>query len=79
VAAGATAYGPVTQGDFLRSLGIDQRLTALKQRADATQAAVLESGAARLIASEQMGTLFKALVLTDRQSSAPAGFSAAEG
>jgi len=78
-AAGATAYGPATQGDFLRSLGIEQRLAALKQRADATQAAVLESGVARLIAPEQMGTLFKALALTDRQSSAPAGFSAGEG
>lgn len=78
-AAGAAAYGPVTQGDFLRSLGIDQRLAALRQRADATQVAVLESGVARLIAPEQMGTLFKALALTDRQSSVPAGFSAAEG
>ncbi len=78
-AAGANATGPVSQGDFLRSLGIEQRLAALKQRADATQAAVLESGVARLIAPEQMGTLFKALALTDRQSSVPAGFSAAEG
>lgn len=74
--AGAVAYGPVMQGDFLRALGIEQRLAALQQRADARQAAVLESGVTRLIAPGQMGTLFKALALTDRQSSTPAGFSA---
>lgn len=78
-AAGVATHGPVAQGDFLRALGIEQRLAALRQRADATQAAVLESGVARLIAQEQMGTLFKALALTDRQSSTPAGFSAVEG
>ncbi len=78
-AAGAISFGPVTQSDFLRALGIEQRLATLRQRADATQAAELESGVARLIAPQQMGTLFKALALTDPHSSAPAGFSAAEG
>ena len=78
-AGGAMSFGPVTQGDFLRGLGIERRCAALKQRADATQAAVLDGGVARLIEHAQMGTLFKALALTDKQSSAPAGFSAAEG
>lgn len=74
-AAGAIAHGPVTQGAFLRALGVEQRCAALKQRADATQAAVLEAGVARLIEPRQMGTLFKVLALTDSHSSAPAGFS----
>jgi NADH dehydrogenase [ubiquinone] 1 alpha subcomplex assembly factor 7 len=73
--AGAIAFGPVAQGDFLRALGIEQRCAALRERADATQAAMLESGVARLIAPSQMGTLFKVLALTDPRSSAPAGFS----
>lgn len=72
--AGAVAYGPATQGDFLRALGIELRCDALLRRAEATQAAVLQSGVARLIEPQQMGTLFKALALVDPVSSAPAGF-----
>ncbi len=72
--AGAIAHGPATQGDFLRALGIELRCAALKQRADATQAAVLDSGVARLIEPKQMGTLFKVLALTDATSGTPAGF-----
>ncbi|MDF3073505.1 MAG: methyltransferase [Alphaproteobacteria bacterium] len=76
--ARAMSYGPTTQGEFLQALGIHQRLAALTQRADATQAAVLEGGVQRLIAPRQMGTLFKVLALTDLQSPAPAGFAAIE-
>jgi NADH dehydrogenase [ubiquinone] 1 alpha subcomplex assembly factor 7 len=76
--AGAQSFGPATQGDFLRALGIGQRLAALRQRADATQAAVLEAGVARLIEPKQMGTLFKVLALIDSQSSPPAGFPVLE-
>jgi NADH dehydrogenase [ubiquinone] 1 alpha subcomplex assembly factor 7 len=76
--AGAQSFGPTTQGAFLRSLGIEQRLAALRQRADATQAAVLEAGVARLIEPKQMGTLFKVLALIDSQSSSPAGFPVLE-
>jgi NADH dehydrogenase [ubiquinone] 1 alpha subcomplex assembly factor 7 len=77
-AAGAMSYGPVTQAEFLQALGIEPRLAALKQRAEATQAAVLEGGVQRLIAPSQMGTLFKVLALSDKQSPAPAGFAAIE-
>ncbi|MGE0151310.1 MAG: class I SAM-dependent methyltransferase [Reyranellaceae bacterium] len=76
--AGAASHGPVPQGEFLRALGIEQRSAALQARADATQAAVLEAGVRRLIEPRQMGTLFKVLALTDRQSSAPAGFPVIE-
>jgi NADH dehydrogenase [ubiquinone] 1 alpha subcomplex assembly factor 7 len=77
-AAGTMSYGPTTQGEFLQALGIEQRLAALTQRADAAQAAVLQGGVQRLIAPRQMGTLFKVLALSDKQSSAPAGFAAIE-
>lgn len=76
-AGGARAYGPVTQADFLRELGIELRRDALIGAADATAAAIIAAGVERLIAPAQMGTLFKALALCDPQSPPPAGFSAA--
>jgi len=76
--AGAATCGPTTQGAFLQTLGVEHRRAALIARAEPTQAAVIEAGVQRLIAPEQMGTLFKVLALIDRQSSMPAGFSAIE-
>lgn len=62
----ATVYGPVTQGDFLRSLGIEMRAEQLKQRATADQRTAIESGCRRLIDPAEMGTLFKALAFCHR-------------
>lgn len=50
-----------TQGEFLKSYGIELRLKALLQKADMSQAADLQSGVNRLIAPDQMGDLFKVL------------------
>ncbi len=50
-----------TQGEFLKSLGIELRLKALLEKADAEQAAALQSGVQRLVAPDQMGDLFKVL------------------
>jgi len=74
-ATGMPVFGPVGQGDFLRRLGIMQRAETLKARADDAQRAAIDAALARLIASDQMGTLFRVLAVGDDRSAAPAGFS----
>lgn len=73
--ADAVAWGPVGQGDLLTALGIELRAQALKARATAPDAAAIDAARMRLIAPDQMGTLFKALAVTDRTQAAPAGFA----
>jgi NADH dehydrogenase [ubiquinone] 1 alpha subcomplex assembly factor 7 len=73
--AGAAVDGPVTQGAFLRQLGIATRACALQARASPTQAAGIESAMARLIAPDQMGTLFRVLAVRDRAASPASGFA----
>jgi NADH dehydrogenase [ubiquinone] 1 alpha subcomplex assembly factor 7 len=73
-AGGAVAYGPTSQGDFLKALGAELRLAALLRRAAAGQRAALEAGLRRLIDPAEMGTLFKAVAVTSPGLPAPAGF-----
>jgi NADH dehydrogenase [ubiquinone] 1 alpha subcomplex assembly factor 7 len=75
-AVGARASGPVTQGEFLRSLGIELRAQRLHAAASPETRATIESGVRRLIDGDQMGTLFKVLALTDPALPTPAGFAA---
>lgn len=70
----ATVYGPVTQGDFLRSLGIEMRAEQLMQQATADQRTAIESACRRLIDPAEMGTLFKALAVCHRDMPAPPAF-----
>ena len=74
-ASGRPTFGPVAQGDFLRRLGIARRAHALKRRASPEQGRVIDAALARLIAPDQMGTLFRVLAMGDTRSAAPAGFS----
>jgi SAM-dependent MidA family methyltransferase len=71
-ASGAHSFGPVTQGDFLRALGLQARLDRLATLHPA-RAAELAAGADRLASPVQMGTLFKVLAITTRPN-APPGF-----
>lgn len=73
-AAGARAHGPVEQGLWLRLLGIEARAAALAKTATPDQRERLLSGANRLIAPREMGTLFKILALTDPTLPTPPGF-----
>lgn len=73
-AAGARAWGPVSQARFLKALGIDIRARRLADGKDAQQQAQIESGCRRLLDETQMGTLFKVLALTGRDAQPPAGF-----
>jgi NADH dehydrogenase [ubiquinone] 1 alpha subcomplex assembly factor 7 len=74
-AAGGVVHGPVAQRDFLLALGAEERLAALSANAPPQQREALRSGLRRLIAPDQMGTLFKALALTTPDLPVPAGFA----
>ncbi len=62
--AGAAVHGPLSQGDFLRALGIEVRALALKARASPEQAQAVETGLRRLTDPEGMGELFKVLAVS---------------
>ncbi len=70
----ARSWGPIDQGAFLRSLGIELRAASL-MRAHPGKAEDIERACRRLIAREEMGTLFKAMALTDISFPAPPGFA----
>ncbi|MFP2871802.1 class I SAM-dependent methyltransferase [Acetobacter tropicalis] len=72
--AGAQTYGAVTQGTFLRALGLMERTEQLATHASEEDAAMLRSGAQRLAAPEKMGHLFRVLALTSPTLPAPPGF-----
>ena len=73
---GAAVLGPVTQGAFLRSLGIEARAGRLKQVASAAQATEIDAALERLIGTgpEGMGGLFKVMALADPTLTALPGF-----
>ena len=73
-AAAAAVFGPLPQGDYLKRLGIEMRLGRLLQRATPAQREALESGCARLLSADAMGTLFKVLALADPEGPVPPGF-----
>ncbi|MGH6664996.1 MAG: class I SAM-dependent methyltransferase [Pseudolabrys sp.] len=75
-AMGAQGFGPVTQSQFLRRLGIEQRATSLKIKATAEQAAGIDAALARLIGEGQggMGALFKAAAFAHAPAGTPPGF-----
>jgi NADH dehydrogenase [ubiquinone] 1 alpha subcomplex assembly factor 7 len=60
---GASALGPVDQGEFLRRLGIESRAVALKNSAPPSKVMEIERALARLTGSggRGMGQLFKAM------------------
>jgi SAM-dependent MidA family methyltransferase len=73
-AEGLTVHGPVTQGAFLKALGIDARAEALA-RAASERAESLAGDRDRLVAPEQMGELFKVIAITAPGWPVPAGFA----
>jgi NADH dehydrogenase [ubiquinone] 1 alpha subcomplex assembly factor 7 len=76
-AAGAMVHGPLTQGRFLRALGIEARAEALRDKASPDQAAAVDSATRRLIHPAEMGTLFKVLALSRAAPAPPPGFESA--
>lgn len=74
-AEGVAAHGPVTQGALLTALGIDARAAALA-KASPERAEGIAVDRARLVADDQMGTLFKAVAWRAANWPEPAGFAA---
>ncbi len=73
--AGAVVHGPVSQGDFLRALGIETRAATLSRAADARQAGDIVAALTRLTSPEGMGELFQVLAIADPTLPAPAGLA----
>jgi len=71
---GAATSGPITQGEFLRRLGIVERAARLKTKATPKQSADIDAALARLTAPDQMGDLFKVLAIADPKLGVPPGF-----
>ena len=69
----------MTQGSFLRGLGIEQRLQGLLKSASPAQAEDLLTGCRRLIDPAEMGTLFKVMAIADPKLPALAGFPTERG
>ncbi|MCC9620528.1 class I SAM-dependent methyltransferase [Thalassospira sp. MA62] len=77
--AGARTGAVLTQGTFLRMLGIEQRAELLASAASPDQAKAINQAMARLIDPDQMGTLFKVLIGYGRDTTPPPCVSGAEG
>jgi NADH dehydrogenase [ubiquinone] 1 alpha subcomplex assembly factor 7 len=72
----AAIYGPVSQGAFLRRLGIELRARQLGKSATAAQKSTIDAALRRLIDPAEMGTLFKVFAVCDHGLAAPPGFDA---
>ena len=70
-AEGAVVHGPVSQGDFLRALGIDARAATLST----TGGADVIVARNRLVEDGQMGDLFGVVAITAPGWPVPAGFA----
>ena len=66
--------GPVSQRNFLLSLGLEQRFESLSLNATAQQKIDLLAARNRLIGVDQMGVLFNVLAVTKSDAALPAGF-----
>ncbi|MCB2101387.1 MAG: SAM-dependent methyltransferase [Rhodobacterales bacterium] len=71
--AGAKAWPLLYQGEFLDRLGLAARAEALLANADEAQAKDIQAAYGRLIDPDEMGTLFKVLVITHPEMPAPPG------
>jgi NADH dehydrogenase [ubiquinone] 1 alpha subcomplex assembly factor 7 len=73
---GARVHGPLTQSEFLRRLGIEERARALKARAIGAQAERVDQALERLVGGgpHHMGELFKAIAFADPRLGPLPGF-----
>jgi SAM-dependent MidA family methyltransferase len=75
-AAGVSVQGPVTQGAFLKALGVFQRTEALARGRTEAQAEALRAATKRLADAGAMGDLFKVLAIVSPGCAALPGFAA---
>ncbi|TMW56265.1 hypothetical protein Poli38472_008913 [Pythium oligandrum] len=77
--AKVSAFGPIGQGDFLKAMGIEHRLAMLLQNCETeAEQEELFSAYERLVNSDQMGTIFKAMAITHTEIGRPVGFEDAQ-
>jgi NADH dehydrogenase [ubiquinone] 1 alpha subcomplex assembly factor 7 len=72
--AGAKIYPPLTQRDFLLTMGLEIRASVLAAKADGPARIVLERAVGRLVDQNKMGQLFKVLAATSPGLTAPYPF-----
>jgi NADH dehydrogenase [ubiquinone] 1 alpha subcomplex assembly factor 7 len=72
--AGARVWGPRTQGEFLRTIGISERAMVLSRVATPEQRDEIAAALNRLIGSHAMGGLFKVVALASPTLTDVAGF-----
>ena len=74
---GARVHGPVTQGDFLKRLGIETRAVTLQAKTTPEVSADIAGALKRLTDSGRggMGSMFKVLAITEPQLTSVAGLS----
>ena len=78
--AGAAVHGPVTQGDFLRALGLDARAAVLKRKVSPEGATAIDAAVHRLAGGgEGMGELFKVIAVADPRLGPLPGFDSPAG
>ncbi|MEE8371516.1 MAG: SAM-dependent methyltransferase [Sphingomonadales bacterium] len=75
--AGAKTSGPISQGDFLRRMGIELRAARLMAAAEPDQRAEISSALQRLISDQAMGAHFRVLAVTSEELGVPVGFEEA--
>ena len=73
--AGARLIGPITQGEFLRNIGIIQRSEALAKLANVKARRDLFAAVDRLVSNQQMGSAFKVAIMLPPGTGLPPGFN----
>lgn len=73
-ASGALPHSPLTQGAFLKALGIEARADMLRSKADSGKKQDIDIAIRRLTGESEMGTLFKVLCVTSPTPEPPAPF-----
>ncbi len=74
LASETRTYGPKGQGEFLKSLGIEERTKVLLAKASEKQRTDIQAAFHRLTDDSEMGSLFKVLALTDKSLTDVIGF-----
>jgi SAM-dependent MidA family methyltransferase len=72
--SGLFVHGPITQGDFLKAIGLMERTEQLCALAIPEQSSSLKTAAVRLTHHAHMGSLFKAIAVTASDNLELAGF-----
>ena len=76
-ATGARLIGPVTQGAFLKEIGIIERAETAGLAADANGRRAIYAAVDRMVSAQHMGTAFKVALLAPSGNGIPPGFATA--